>query len=181
LHPGEYLVIWCDDDEDQEGLHTTFRLNGDGEFLAIVSDDGATIIDSITFGEQVEDISLGRHPDGFESWRLLYPSPGSSNLGNPGITAPQPVVSALTATPNPTPGTTTLTFCLGEPATVALALFDMGGRAVWRREFPQLPPGEHTLCWHGQGENGRLLPPGVYICRMLGGQYRSALPIIKIR
>lgn len=181
LEPDAYLLVWCDNDEDQEGLHSNFRLDGDGEFLAIVADDGVTVIDSITFGEQTDDISLGRHPDGFESWRLLHPSPGSSNVGNPGVPAPQPVVSTVTATPNPTRGKTTLVFSLCKPGAPTLAFFDMSGREVWRSEFPQLNSGRHTLCWHGQRQNGRPLPTGVYICQFLSKQHRSTLPIIKIR
>jgi hypothetical protein len=181
MAPSTFLVVWCDDDEEQEGLHANFRLDGDGEFLALVSVDGVTILDSITFGEQTDDISFGRHPDGFESWRFLYPSPGTSNLGNPGEIAPQPIVSTLAAVPNPTSGATEVAFTLSKPAPVVIGFFDVVGREIWKREFNQLRSGKHTFSWHGQGRNGGKVPPGAYVCRVRAGQHRSALPIIRIR
>ena len=44
------------------------------------SSDGETVIDSIVFGEQTEDISYGRVPDGTDNWEFLtVPSPESTN------------------------------------------------------------------------------------------------------
>ena len=181
LEPGAYLLVWCDDDEDQEGLHTTFKLDGDGEFLAIVSSDGVTVVDSIAFDEQADDISFGRHPDGFESWRFLHPSPGTSNLGNSGAAAPRPVSSTLYATPNPTRGGTTLRFVLVEPGAPTLTIFDLGGRAVWRSALSGLEAGSYTVMWDGCGEDGARLQSGVYICLLGYGSHRATLPVIQIR
>lgn len=48
-------------------LHTNFKLNKDGEFLGLYAPDG-TEVDSLSFAEQVRDVSYGRQPDGGESW-----------------------------------------------------------------------------------------------------------------
>ena len=75
-----FLLFWCDEDQEQGNLHTNFKLNAGGEFLALVNIDGVTILDSITFGDQSTDISYGRVLDGSSEWNFLSPTPGSTNL-----------------------------------------------------------------------------------------------------
>ncbi|MGC9363712.1 MAG: CotH kinase family protein [Fidelibacterota bacterium] len=78
LEPGELLLVWCDEDEEQSGYHTNFKLSAGGEFLAIVAEDGVSVIDSLRFGEQEEDVSFGRFPDGADSWQFFTaPTPGA--------------------------------------------------------------------------------------------------------
>ncbi|MBN2553777.1 MAG: CotH kinase family protein, partial [Spirochaetales bacterium] len=81
IAPGGYLVIWADEDEDQEGLHANFRLSGWGEQLLLVDSDvrGNRVLDSIEYGYQREDVAYGRIPDGSGDFRSVYVSPGRSN------------------------------------------------------------------------------------------------------
>ena len=44
IGPGEYLLFWADNDEDQGDTHTNFKLDIDGEYLALVAADGVTIL-----------------------------------------------------------------------------------------------------------------------------------------
>ena len=75
-----FLLVWCDEDQEQGDLHTNFKLSAGGEFIALVASDGFTIIDSISFGIQIADISFGRVPDGNNSWvSFTTPTPNSSN------------------------------------------------------------------------------------------------------
>ena len=75
-----FLLVWCDEDQEQGNLHTNFKLSAGGEFIALVASDGFTIIDSISFGIQIADISFGRVPDGNNSWvSFTIPTPNSSN------------------------------------------------------------------------------------------------------
>ena len=78
LNSGEFMLIWCDEDEDQGSLHTNFKLSSGGEFLALVAPDGNTIIDSLTFPEQSSDISYGRS-DMYDNWDYMMPSPSQQN------------------------------------------------------------------------------------------------------
>ena len=60
-------------------LHTNFKLNKDGEFLALYAPDG-TEVDSLSFSEQVRDVSYGRKPDGAGIWCFFSePTPGAPN------------------------------------------------------------------------------------------------------
>jgi hypothetical protein len=79
IQPQGFLLFWCDEDQDQGGRHTNFKLSAGGEFLALVNVDGVTILDSITYGEQSTDISYGRVFDGSSNWDFLSPTPGSTN------------------------------------------------------------------------------------------------------
>ena len=76
-----YLLIWCDEDQEDGVLHTNFKLSSGGEFLALVHPDGETILDSITFPSQAEDISYGRilSSNNEAEWDYLSPTPGFLN------------------------------------------------------------------------------------------------------
>jgi len=79
--PGRsYLIIWADGHVNDSGLHASFSLDADkGEEVGLFDVDGRTLIDSVTFGPQVVDVSYGRQPDGGKSWCTLDPSPDASN------------------------------------------------------------------------------------------------------
>ena len=77
IQPQSFLLFWCD--EDQGELHTNFKLSSGGEFLALVNIDGVTILDSITFGEQSDDISYGRIFDASRECNFLSPTPRITN------------------------------------------------------------------------------------------------------
>ena len=77
---GSFLLIWTDNDEEDGELHTNFKLSASGEYLAIYNRDAIIPVDSLTFGEQEEDISYGRFPDGSEQWEFFEnPTPGNAN------------------------------------------------------------------------------------------------------
>ena len=61
-------------------MHTNFKLSGGGEFIILTNPDGESVIDTLAFGEQLEDISFGRFPDGSSQWVEMSPTPGYSNI-----------------------------------------------------------------------------------------------------
>lgn len=77
IAPGGYLVVWADSDTAAPGLHTGFGLNGEGDQVLLLS--GATIVDSVTFGPQAPDLSIGRIVNGTGGWQANTPTPGTSN------------------------------------------------------------------------------------------------------
>jgi hypothetical protein len=82
--PGQHLIFYADDDGTQGPYHTNFNLSINGEMVVLVDNDGKTIIDSILFDGQLEDVSYGRFPDGGDSWGLQSPTPGLPNDMNLG-------------------------------------------------------------------------------------------------
>ncbi|HEY0655036.1 MAG TPA: lamin tail domain-containing protein [Chryseosolibacter sp.] len=79
IPPGGYLLIWADNNRSQGELHLDFGLSGDGEAVGLYYKDGRKI-DSITFGPQAGNVSMGRLPNGGSTWQLFNPStPGQPN------------------------------------------------------------------------------------------------------
>ena len=83
-----HLVIWLDSTNGYSGLVTTnFALRASGEEVALFHN--LALVDSIQFGPQIQDRSLGRHPSGAAAWTLGRPTPGTANQSVPlGVTAP---------------------------------------------------------------------------------------------
>lgn len=80
LGAGETLLVWADDDVGQGPLHANFKLSSGGEDLAFFAADGTTLLDTLTFGPQVADVSTARLSDGGEPWvTLSNPTPAALN------------------------------------------------------------------------------------------------------
>ncbi len=75
-----YLIIWADGDIDQEGLHADFRLSAIGETLLLINASG-NLIDEVSYGEQVTDVSYGRFPNGTGEFRKMPPTFNAENSG----------------------------------------------------------------------------------------------------
>jgi hypothetical protein len=73
-----YLIIWADNDEEQEGLHANFKLSASGETIVLASPD-ETIIDQVIFEEQTEDVSMGRNPNGTGEFIAMSPTFSTAN------------------------------------------------------------------------------------------------------
>jgi hypothetical protein len=78
---GGYLTVFADNANSAPGYHTGFTIAQEGQSLYLVDTAarGGTTIDSITFGLQVADLSIGRGVDG--SWGLTTPTFGAANRG----------------------------------------------------------------------------------------------------
>ncbi len=83
ITPRSYLRVWCDDAAKSPGLHTGFGLDATGQTVLLLapSTNGLSVKDSIVFGPQAPDLSIGRIPDGVGSWQLGRPTPGAANEG----------------------------------------------------------------------------------------------------
>ena len=79
-----YLLVWADENVEQNGidpaaLHAGFKLSQGGEAIALFAPDGS-LVDSVTFGAQTNNVSQGRWPDG--SGNIFFmpgPTPRASN------------------------------------------------------------------------------------------------------
>ncbi|MDB6110000.1 MAG: hypothetical protein JWR69_1750, partial [Pedosphaera sp.] len=84
LSANGYLLIWCDSSHPAStngltNLNTGFSLSGDGDAVYLFGTSGQ-IADSVAFGFQAADLSLGRNAG---AWGLLsIPTPGAANAAN---------------------------------------------------------------------------------------------------
>ena len=182
LGPGERLLVWCDDEPEQEGLHASFALSGDGEFLALTSPDGATVLDSTSFGPQETDVSWGRLPDGSGGWVPLAPTPGLPNDDALAERAPaRPAGLELSAAPNPFNGRCVFTLQDASGGPCRLRVHDLLGRLVWTAEL-RLEAGQALRAsWDGRVSSGGEAASGRYWLSAETAQGRRALPLTLLR
>ncbi len=129
----DFLLVWADEDGSQNvpgsGLHASFKLSSDGEFLALTSAAGVRQ-HAVTFGLQARGISQGLFPDGdtntvwsMPDWTPAAPNrTGSLNLPILNLTAGNPDGSLTLVHPS-IPGRVyelQLSPSLNPPAWVAL-------------------------------------------------------------
>jgi hypothetical protein len=65
IEAGGYVLIWADD--ANTGNHANFKLSADGESLGLF-DPSVQLIDTLTYGLQQTDVSMGRFPNGTNNW-----------------------------------------------------------------------------------------------------------------
>jgi len=68
----DFIILWADNDV-QNGIHTNFKLSSLGESIVLSNSDG-TILDSISFSLQSNDITYGRYPNGTGSFQFMAPT-----------------------------------------------------------------------------------------------------------
>ena len=79
--PGEYLIVWCDNQPEQGPFHTAFGLNADGEELGLYNPD-TTSVDYVRYGPAQTDISIGRYPNGSGPVATLIPTFNEANTNS---------------------------------------------------------------------------------------------------
>lgn len=83
LNPGQFYLVWADEDMDQGDNHCNFKLKKDGEFIGIfdTKENNYIAIDSFSYGITVTDKPYGRYPDGIGPVvSLSLPTPDKSNI-----------------------------------------------------------------------------------------------------
>ncbi len=103
IQAGAFYLVWLDDQEEQGVNHATFKINKEGEMLRLSErpSTGFQLVDSIVFGLQETDISMGRLVDGGAEW-IFFPSPtpNYSNLST-GVQENTALREPLSIYPNP--------------------------------------------------------------------------------
>ncbi len=183
IPPGGRVIVWCDEEPAQQGIHANFKLSAGGEFIALTDSDGVTVLDSITFGAQKKDLSFGRYPDGSSSWDFMLPSPLTANTAITSVRPLEPVPKdfSLSAFPNPFNPSTTIRYSLPQDQLVSMSITDLLGRDVWNRSAERMPAGEHSLVWNGKDDSGVSLSSGIYLFRLQAGSFYSSLKLMLLK
>jgi hypothetical protein len=131
-----YLVVWCDNDMGQTGLHTNFKLSSLGENL--IFSNGATIYDQAVFGVQTADIAYARCPDG-NVFSFTTPTPNATNNCEALVTELDETVNIMAY---PIPATDFIKFVSSEEEQLQLKIMDIQGRLILNR---MLTSGENEI------------------------------------
>ena len=84
INPGDYLILHADEVTTTSGIHVGFGLSAEGEGVYLYNRPaaGGGLLDSIEFGMQLPDLSIGRV--GYDrQWRLTNPTFGQANIAHP--------------------------------------------------------------------------------------------------
>jgi hypothetical protein len=180
----DHLLIWCDGDLNQSGLHAGFQLNANGESIALVASDGVTFIDSLSFGPQNSGVSQGRNPDGVDHWDyFIRPTPEASNI-QAAVTerAPFPkVYRLLQNSPNPFNPATTIRYALPRRSHVHVAVHDILGKQVRCLVDQVQPPGHKMVVWDGTDDLGIGVGAGLYFYTLNVGSFTQTRKALLIR
>jgi len=194
---GGFLLLWADDDtENEQGiLHCPFKLSGTDDAVYLINENGA-VADSIAWtydedtGLDVDDISLGRRPDGMNAWVFFGTgnegdygcSPGASNNAiavNDDTVARQSCT--ISAYPNPFNPVTTIAWSQPEAGYARLCVYDVRGRLVRTLWQGQATSGEHNVVWDGRDNAGRPVASGIYFGDIYARTYTAITKMIILK
>jgi len=169
-----YLLIWVDDDEeDSPGLHAGFNMDKDGEYIGLYDTDakGNAVIDSLSFGLQMDDVSMGRYPDGEGDFIFMWiPTPGTENVFSTddvktGADSPE-AFHLFQNYPNPFNGQTVLPYVIDRTGNIHLSIISTTGRIIRILVNEIQDPGNYTVIWDGRDTRGNIVASGIYLYRI---------------
>jgi len=131
LLPGSFILFWADNEPEEGSHHTNFKLEKNGEEIGIfdAAITGYMLIDSMVFGEQSENVSYGRNPDGGPVWQFFsQPTPNAGNLTG-SVTYDYYSENQVRAFPNPV---TSNKVYFSRQITVTV--FDLPGKEVLHKD-----------------------------------------------
>ncbi len=156
-----YLIIWADEDLDQEGLHADFKLSAGGETV-ILADADTALIDTVTYLDQSADISHGRFANGTGGFLDMTPTFNAENVNGIVSTRFIPLLGAeITLFPNPSEGLLNVRLEQAYSDDLQFRLFSSDGRLLQESTLSQ---GAVNLTI-----NARNLPEGLYLLTVLDG------------
>ena len=185
MDPGEFLLVWCDEDLEQGPLHASFKLGAGGEELGLFAglDQDNAPIDTVVFGAQTTDVSLGRSLDGAGTWiPFAEPTPGTANAPWSPVD-PQLLGDGLRLSPAwPNPATGALQIQARLPrgtGEATLRVYDLKGALMRQLSTGAAGAEQRIWTWDGRDTGGHRVATGVYLLRLqAGGQTRQSRVVL---
>jgi hypothetical protein len=145
IGPNQYVIVWLDNQPEQGILHAPFGLSATGEELLLSNPDTLTI-DYFRFGEQTQNVSEGRSPNGFgKITACMAPTFSAQNGGLVNTSSPLKDIAEIVLFPNPSrefvninnPGTTISTLRIVDisGSTVKEMILDPGNNQLYIRDL----------------------------------------------
>jgi hypothetical protein len=83
--------------------------------------------------------------------------------------------------PNPFNPSTTISFDLPTECIVSLNIYDLTGRRIKTLTSTQYPAGSHQIQWDGRDDRGNSVSTGIYVYRILAGEYRQSRKMMLLK
>jgi uncharacterized repeat protein (TIGR02543 family) len=120
-----------------------------------------------------------------ESWAASsdHGSPGAGNLLLSSVDDTPVLLSVALLRPHPNPfnPTTEVGFTLDRARRVDLAVYDLAGRRVRTLVGGHFEAGYHHLTWNGENDRGQRISSGVYLVRMVSGDFHSTRKVMLVK
>ena len=126
LAPGDYMIVWADEDQSQGLMHANFKLTASGESVLLYDTD-TLLVDNVDFSEQITDQGYARVPNGSGPFIIQQPTFAANN-NNVGISE-STTAAGFRLYPNP--ATTQVLLVWDEPVPQAVSILDATQRVVW--------------------------------------------------
>jgi flagellar hook assembly protein FlgD len=85
------------------------------------------------------------------------------------------------AYPNPFNTSTVLRYYLPQADLVLMQIYDSRGREVSRLADHQMDAGYHQITWQGKAADGRELPSGLYIVRLMTSRRATSVKMVLLK
>jgi hypothetical protein len=157
-----YLLIWADKDMAQEGLHASFKLSSDGEYVYL--SHGTNVHDQVAFGPQLANISFARCPDAGLDFATIIPTPLATN--NCQIGTPENGMLQIQIYPNPVSDQLTIA---NQEENTTLQIYDLNGRQILTQPLIQGNNVIDTVEWSS----------GFYVLKMQAEKGMQLIKLIK--
>ncbi len=138
---------------------------------------------SVFYDEGLHTVRLAVN-DGFNSLELNW----NVQVGATGVDEKEEALPASfkleQAYPNPFhtgAGASTITLHLPRASEVRLQVYDLLGRQVRTLLAANKIAGIHRLAWNGKDDEDRLLPNGVYVVKLIAGEFHATLKVMLMR
>ncbi len=83
--------------------------------------------------------------------------------------------------PNPFNPSTTIAFSLPEASSITLRIYNINGQLVRTLLSNMLDAGNHSINWDGRSDNGTRASSGIYIYRVVAGDFSAARRMILLK
>ena len=177
LKARSWRLFWLDNDVLQSPLHASFKLSAGGEQVGIFGSftEGYAPIDTVTFGLQAPDISMGRLPDGVGVFRILPSQTPNATNGTVAVADVFLDNLNLNIYPNPVDNQLFMQFKNVETKNVRVDAFDATGRFVETIFNDKTNQGEQFIRW-----KTKEIAEGIYFLRFdFGGRRLLKKVIVK--
>ncbi len=178
IAPNSFLIVWADEDLEQEGLHAGFKLSASGENV-ILSYPGGTKIEEVAFGPQTADMGNARVPNGTGAFVIQNPT---FNLNNDSLLGIAKVVaneiSVFKNYPNPFTQQTSISYQLTEPLDVQMKVYDLSGRELTTLVDEYQQPGFYKVSFEARED---ISPAGIYFCRIIAGGHSEVIKMVCLK
>jgi hypothetical protein len=168
IPPSGFLILWYTG-ETNGFPEIDAKLSSGGETV-YGEDSSGTMVFSVSFDAQDEDVSYGRYPDGSDTWEQMNPTPGSTNTNllssdNSFYSAPE-YFSMGQNYPNPFNPQTQFHYDLTKSGNIHLAIYDVLGKEVYTVLNGYQRAGKHNVLWTGINNKGLQVQSGIYFYRL---------------